>query len=167
MRAAKAALVDWDMLRSKKYQEQQWRALRIGAHPNIILFTRLMVGKCAKLGIPMFASEIVRTPARQAQLKADGFSRVDGAKAPHPYGCAVDIVHSVRGWSLTPKQWEMIGALGKAIAIQRALHVTWGGDWPPKKDNVGWDPAHWQLTGWRKEMSGFPFMPSTFERRKQ
>jgi len=158
-KAARAGLIDRDMLVSQKYQEQQWRALRLGAHPQIISFTRYMVARMRKNGIPVFPSEIVRTPQRQKELYETGFSNAVGAKAPHPYGCAVDIVHSVRGWKLSQKQWEFFGVLGKEVAKQRGISITWGGDWPPLKENVGWDPAHWQLKEWRKEMSGFPFMP--------
>ncbi|QCS37230.1 hypothetical protein [Tortoise microvirus 72] len=157
---ARAKLIDREMIMSRRYDEQQWRALRIGAHPDIILFTRLFVAKLKKLGIPVFPSEIVRTPARQAQLYKDGFSKAVGAKAPHPYGCAVDLVHSVHLWNLSKKQWEFFGELGKELAKQRGIAITWGGDWPPIVDKVGWDPAHWQLKEWRKIMTGFPFMPT-------
>lgn len=157
---ARAELIDRDMLVSRNYLEQQWRALRIGANPELLLFTRLFVAKLAKLGIPVFPSEIVRTPQRQLQLYKDGFSKAKGAKAPHPYGCAVDLVHSVRGWSLSKKQWEFFGVLGKELANQRGIAITWGGDWPPIVDKVGWDPAHWQLTGWREKMTGFPWPPN-------
>ncbi|UYD39167.1 MAG: peptidase [Wigfec virus K19_56] len=158
-KAARAALVNREMCGSRKYQEQQWRALRLGAHPDIILFTRYFCAKLKKIGIPVFASEIVRTPQRQRQLYEQGFSKAVGAKAPHPYGCAVDLVHSVHGWNLSQKQWEFFGVLGKELAIQRGIAITWGGDWPPLKEKVGWDPAHWQLKHWRQEMTGFPFLP--------
>lgn len=162
-RKAREGLIDRDMIVSRKYQDQQWRAMRIGAHPEILLFTRLFVAKLKKLGIPVFPSEIVRTPARQAQLYKDGFSKAVGAKAPHPYGCAVDLIHSVHGWNMSPKQWEFFGVLGKELAIQRGIKIVWGGDWPPIKNKVGWDPAHWQLRNWREEMTGFPFMPANQE----
>lgn len=163
-REARRAMIDAEFLRSEKWQEQQWRAMRIGAHPQIIDFTRYMIAKFKKLNIPLFASEIVRTHERQAALYADGFSKAQGAKAPHPYGCAVDIVHSIHGWTLTKKQWELMGELGKEVARQRGSAIVWGGDWPPIIDRVGWDPAHWQLKAWRQEMSGFPFMPPTTQR---
>lgn len=158
---ARTAMVDADFCRSQRYQEQQWRALRIGAHPQILLFTRLLVAKAKRLNIPLFASEIVRTHERQESLYKQGFSKSLGVKAPHPYGCAVDIVHSKLGWSLEAKQWELLGMLGKELAIQRGIKITWGGDWAPLTDGVGWDPAHWQLKAWRQQMSGFPFMPPT------
>lgn len=156
---ARAALVDAEYARSRNLQEKQWKALRIGAHPKMLLFTNLFCAKMQKLQIPVYASEIVRTPERQAQLFRDGFSKAKGTKAPHPYGCASDIIHAKLGWNLTQKQWEFFGAIGKELAIQRGIAITWGGDWPPLKEGVGWDPAHWQLKNWKQEMSGFPFMP--------
>lgn len=157
---ARADLIDAEWCQSRNFQEQQWRAMRIGAHPQIIDFTRYMVAKMRKLNIPVFASEIVRTQERQLQLYKDGFSNAKGAKAPHVYGMAVDIIHARKGWNLSQKQWELIGKLGKELAIQRGIAITWGGDWPPLKERVGWDPAHWQLRHWREEMTGFPFMPA-------
>jgi len=156
---ARAGLVDRDMVVSRKYKEQQWRAMRIGAHPDIVFFARLLIAKAGAQGIPLFPHEFVRTPARQQWLKDTGKSDASPAKGPHVWGCAVDIIHSTKGWNLTAMQWELIGSIGKELAIQRALHITWGGDWPPLKNKVGWDPAHWQIHGWRSQMTGYPFMP--------
>lgn len=156
---ARRELIDRHFCSSKKYQDQQWRAMRIGAHPDMLKFTIKFIAKLRRLGIPAFASEIVRTAERQRQLYAAGYSNAVGAKAPHPYGCASDIIHSKLGWKLSKKQWEFYGELGKELAKQIAIPIVWGGDWPPIVENVGWDPAHWQLKHWRQEMSGFPFMP--------
>lgn len=158
-RQAWKELQDRKMLASRKYAEQQWRALRIGANPRLLLHMRYFIARMAQLGVPVFASEIVRTHARQKQLHADGFSNAVGGKAPHPFGCAYDLIHSVHGWSLSPMQWEFFGHIGKELAIQRGIAMTWGGDWPPIKEKVGWDPAHWQLRNWRQEMSDFPWPP--------
>ncbi|QCS37251.1 hypothetical protein [Tortoise microvirus 75] len=153
-REALRELKDPAMLRSKKYQEQQWRAIRIGANPQLLLHMRLMVARFKQVGIPVFPSEIVRSHERQNQLKADGFSKASGAKAPHPYGCAYDLVHSVRGWNLSKKQWEVFGHVGKELAIQRNIPMIWGGDWK------FYDPAHWQLKEWRQIMTDYPWPPA-------
>lgn len=152
-------LIDAKMVKSRKFEEQTWRAMRIGAHPETIRFYQLFQRRMAQYNVPVFASEIVRTHERQKQLKAEGVSRAEGAKAPHPYGMAVDIIHSVRGWGLSQKQWEFFGHVGKELVIQRSCAMTWGGDWPPLKEGVGWDPAHWQRVNWRADMADFPFMP--------
>jgi len=158
-REARDRMIDAKMIVSRKYQEQQWRALRVGAHPQILEFGNYLVAKLKKLNIPVFANEYVRTAERQKHLKATGMSDAGPANGPHVWGCAVDIVHSVHGWSLSKKQWEFIGKLGKELAVARSIPIVWGGDWPPIVEKVGWDPAHWQLKHWRQEMSGFPFMP--------
>jgi len=158
-KTARAEMIDRDMVVSRKFQDQQWKALRLGAHPDIIQFTRYFVAKMKKIGIPIYPHEIVRSPERQRQLVRDGFSRALPEKAPHVWGCAVDLVHSVKHWNLAPQQWELIGELGEELAKQRGIQIEWGGRWPPIKNKVGWDPAHWQLRGWKKYMSEFPFMP--------
>lgn len=158
-RDARAELVDAAYVASREHADRQWRAMRIGAHSEIVDFTRLFVAKMASYSIPVYPHEFVRSAEKQRQLYADGFSKALPEKAPHCWGMAVDIVHSHLNWALTPKQWEFFGAIGKELAIQRGISITWGGDWPPIREKVGWDPAHWQLTGWRSQMTGFPFMP--------
>lgn len=138
-------MADPGFLRSSKWQEQQWRAKREGAHPDILEFERLLVAKLKKLGVPVFASEVWRDKSRQAELYVKGFSKAPPGKSPHQHGMAVDIVHSVKGWELDRKQWALIGHLGKELAIQRGLKVTWGGDFKSI-----YDPAHWELTQWKE-----------------
>lgn len=157
---------DRKMLQSKTYQEQQWRAMRIGVHPRVVRHGQLLVAKMAQYGVPMFISEYLRSNERQQQLYLDGHSKAKAGKGPHPYGLAHDCVHSVAGWGLTPKQWEFVGHVGKGLVTAYALHIDWGGDWPPIKDRVGWDPAHWQLRQWKQVMTDFPFMPTTTKDRE-
>lgn len=152
-------LIDRDFLNSKKYQEQQWRAMRIGVHHDVLRFGNIFVGRMAALGVPFFPAEYLRSNERQQQLYKDGFSKAPAGKGPHPYGLAVDLVHSTKGWTLTQKQWEFVGHIGKQLVIDYALGVDWGGDWPPLKDKVGWDPAHWQKRKWKQEMTDYPFPP--------
>lgn len=152
-------MVDRKMLKSKKYQEQQWRALRMGAHPEVLLHMRLMVARFASVGVPMYPYAIVRTAEEQWKEYREGDSKAKPDKAPHVWGGAYDLIHSVHGWNLSKKQWEFVGHVGKELAKQRTLDMTWGGDWPPIVDKVGWDPAHWQLRRWRQVMSEFPWPP--------
>lgn len=138
-------------LASQRYQEQQWRANREGAHPDILEFEKLLVRRMAKLGVPMFASEVIRTPERQDDLYALGTTKARAGQSPHQYGCAVDVVHSVHGWNLDQKAWALIGHVGKELAAQRGLKVTWGGEWS------FYDPAHWELTHWRELKEAYPW----------
>lgn len=132
------SIVNKPYLKSPKYQEQQWRAVRTGVHPDILDFERLFIRRMASFGVPMFASEMMRTPERQAELIRQGHSWATVETAMHPKGRAVDIIHSILAWDLQKKAWDMIGHIGKEVALQNGLRLVWGGDW--KK----WDPAHWE-----------------------
>ncbi|QCS37219.1 hypothetical protein [Tortoise microvirus 70] len=56
---------------------------------------------------------------------------------------AVDIVHFGRYWDLSPKEWAVVGLIGKEVARRRNIKIVWGGDWR------FWDPAHWELKDWK------------------
>lgn len=142
--AALRGLMAPQFLDSERFQEQQWRANRKGAHPSIVLFEKALILDCARLGIPMFAHNMVRTEAEQNALYVKGVTKAKGLDGPHTHGMAVDIVHSTKAWELTDVQWAAIGHLGKERAKQANIRITWGGDWK------FYDPAHWELTDWRK-----------------
>lgn len=144
-------MVDRPFLASQRWQEQQWRASREGAHPVILDFEKLLIRRMGRLGVPMFASEVIRTPERQEDLYALGTTKARAGQSPHQYGCAADIVHSVHGWDLDQKAWALIGHVGKELAAQRGLKVIWGGDW-----NF-YDPAHWELKEWREVWEQYPW----------
>jgi len=80
------ALVARDFLDSVKYSEQQMRANRVGAHPKIVLFERMFVRKMAKLNIPMFAHNMVRTQAEQLAVFVQGHSHKGRFSALCPFG---------------------------------------------------------------------------------
>lgn len=148
-REALQGMRDVEFLNSHKHQEQHWRADRAGAHPAIVGMTgitgfeKLLIRRMAKLGVPMFASEVVRSGKRQNELKAQGHSKAGWGESPHQYGCAVDIIHARRGWDLSRQQWAVVGHVGKEIVLEHGWKVEWGGDWK------FWDPAHWEVVGWR------------------
>lgn len=142
---------DTVFLASQKHQQQHQRALREGAHPGIVGlkamgitgFEQALIGRMAKLGVPMFATEVHRTADRQNLLYREGKSRAQAGEGPHGYGCAVDIVHGTRAWALTDQQWAIVGHVGKQIVLPHGWKVEWGGDWK------FYDPAHWEIVGWR------------------
>lgn len=140
--AGLSGMVDREWLQSQNYQEQLRRADRSGASLVILDFERLLVRRMAALGVPMFAHELRRSAERQDELKAAGFSKL--SDGPHEHGCAVDIIHARKGWKLSRQQWAIVGHVGQELAKQRGLKVTWGGLWTDP-----YDPAHWQVTGWR------------------
>lgn len=126
----------------------------MGAHPAILTFGGAMVRTMARMGVPMFVSEYIRTPERQDMLYAQGNSRAKAGQSPHQYGLALDLIHSVKGWNLTRDQWQLIGDVGKDLAIRMGLPITskaWGGDWK------FYDPAHWQLDNWQTLKEEYPW----------
>lgn len=143
-KAALQAMTNRSFLETEKYEEQQWRANRKGAHFEILLFEMRLVARMAQLGVPMFAHSVVRDQGTQNRVFLEGLSKNDGTRAYAHQRAAADIVHSTRAWDLTRDQWNVIGHVGKEVAKQLGLEIIWGGDW---KDP--WDPAHWELKDWR------------------
>lgn len=145
MQAAMAGMVDRPFLASRNWAEQQKRADRFGAHPDIILFEGLLIQRMAKLGVPMFTHECWRSLERQADVYALGptVTRAKPGRSAHNYGAAVDVVHSVHLWGLDKKAWALVGHVGKEIAASKGLAITWGGEFKSI-----YDPAHWELTHW-------------------
>lgn len=136
-------MVDHAFCFSTKYTDQQGRADRLGAQPEILEFERKLVKRVRKLGIPLFAHCVIRTSQEQNRLFNAGRSKARAGESPHNYGAAVDLIHGTKAWALSRRQWAIIGHLGKELAIQAGLKVTWGGEWD------FYDPAHWELSEWR------------------
>ena len=149
--AALRGMADRPFLATQQYQEQQWRAVRKGANPFLLRFEETMVARMAKLGVPMFASEVIRTPERQNDLYALGHSKARAGESPHQFGLAVDLVHSLKGWGLDEKQWQLVGHVGHETAKALGIAVEWGGDWK------FYDPAHWELDVWKTWKDQYPW----------
>lgn len=132
-------------LQTVKYSEQQFRALRDGAHEDILLFEAAFQRRMSKLGIPMFAHCVWRSHAEQDRLKAAGRSKASAGQSAHNFGCAIDYVHSTKAWGLSEKEWLMVGHIGKEVANSLGINIVWGGDWK------FYDPAHWELANWREQ----------------
>lgn len=139
---------DRTFLRSPRYTDQQARALREGAHPDILEFERRFITKMRKQFVPLFCHSCVRGTAEQDALFAKGVTKAQGGGSPHNYGMAVDIIHSTKAWNLHRSSWALLGHIGKEISTQSGIAVTWGGDWK------FYDPAHWELKEWRKLIQG-------------
>lgn len=137
-------LIDFPFTFSERFVDQQGRADRTGAHPDILAFERKFVARCKKLGVPMFAHCVVRGSAEQNAAFRAGHSKARAGESPHNYGAAVDLIHGTKGWNLTRKQWDILGHIGKDLAEQAQLSIVWGGDFKSL-----YDPAHWELADWR------------------
>lgn len=152
-KAALEAMQNKAVLSSERYQKQQWQAVRIGAHPDIVEFERVFVMRARKLLVPLFAHNMVRTREHQRRLFLDGVSKNDGSR-PYPHRAfAVDVVHSVDAWNLSDMEWSCLGHIGKEVAASKGIAIEWGGDWK------FYDPAHWELVGWRNGVvpeGGYP-----------
>lgn len=133
---------------------QQQRAVRDGAHPDILEFERVMVRRMGKMGIPVFAHCVVRSMEQQAKEFAQGDSKAKPGQSAHNYGCAIDLVHSTRAWNLSEKEWLVIGHIGKEVIKQSGLAIVslaWGGDWK------FYDPAHWEIQDWELVKGQYPW----------
>lgn len=148
---------DRAFLASQNWQDQQWRANREGANPYILEFERVFIKRMAKLGVPMFAHEVVRTAERQDDLYAQGVTKAKAGQSAHQYGCAVDIVHSVKGWGLSNKEWALCFHVGTEVRKALGIALEWGGDDPDINDAFDWDPAHWELDTWKIWKDQFPW----------
>lgn len=137
-------------IKSPKYQEQQKRAVRDGAHPLICEFADKMVKRFRELGIPMFPACIIRTQGEQHAMFRAGVSndRPDDGLWPH-MAFAVDIIHGQLGYmdELNKKLpvWALVGHIGKEVAISMGIKIKWGGEFRKL-----YDPAHFELENWRE-----------------
>lgn len=137
------ALADADFCASSRYQEQQWRANRHGAHVDILDFERLFIRKARKLHIPVFAHCVMRTPEEQIRLHKEGRTKVLPPDATHVHGFAVDLIHGIKAWNMNHAEWQLMGHIGHECAKSLGIKLQWGGDWK------FFDPAHWELDDWR------------------
>lgn len=135
-------------IKSPRYQEQQKRANRVGAHPHIVEFADKLVKRGAQMGIPLFPHCIVRTYEDQMAAYVQGVSRDSPADGlwPHKFA-AVDIIHGTLAYMDEPiiyNAWAIIGHLGKEVAHSMGIQIEWGGDWKWR------DAAHFELKGWKE-----------------
>lgn len=124
------------------------RADRVGAHPEILEFERLLIKRLKKYGVPMFAHCVMRGEAEQNRVYIQGYSKSKWGQSAHNYGCAVDVIHGLKGWEIPRKSWEIIGHMGDELASQKGWKIKWGGTF-----KVPWDPAHWELENWKNRLS--------------
>ncbi len=141
---AAKALSTPSVVQGLDYREKVVKTVRDGTHPKIVEFYQKFNRELKNRGIPMYAFCFYRSAKRQNNLYAMGNTKAKAGDSPHNWGLAVDIVHTQRFWDLTPREWAVIGAIGKEVARRMKLKVNWGGDWD------FYDPAHWQLENWKE-----------------
>jgi hypothetical protein len=96
--------------------------------------------------VPLYAHAAFRTEQQQNELNDKGVSNTRYPRAAHCQGKAVDIVHGRYHWMLTKGEWAYLGSIGKQVAHNLDIQITWGGDWS------FYDPAHWELKGWQDDV---------------
>lgn len=151
---ALASMRDAEFVKSQNWQMRQMQAVRVGAHPDLREFERVFIKRLVKLRLPFYAHNMVRTAREQEELFANGVTKSRGGRSPHNYGMAVDIVHAKRHWDLTKPEWALVGHIGKEVARAKGFKLVWGGEWS------FYDPAHWELEGWRELAGRYPFPPA-------
>ncbi len=75
------SMQDAAFCRSEKYGEQQARANRAEADPEIIEFERVFVKRLRKMNLPFYCHTMVRTRADQRAAWVRGNSKVKGNKS--------------------------------------------------------------------------------------
>ena len=58
------------------------------------------------------------------------------------YGLRTEIIHSVRRYDLTEREWTMIGVIGQEVARKMNLKLDWGGNATP------YEPYAWYFANW-------------------
>lgn len=143
-------LTDKPFCRTSRYRGQQVRADREGVYRRpdgfapILEFEGAFVRDCRRRGIPVFAHCVMRTAQEQQAMFDRGVTKARPGQSAHEYGMAVDIIHSVHGWAISKESWRILGHIGCEVAARIGVKVEWGGEWD------FYDPAHWQLKGWRE-----------------
>lgn len=115
----------------------------VGVDPVLAEFVRAFVRELERRQLPFFVHELLRSRERQNALFKQGVTKARFGQSSHNFGLGVDIVHYGRYWDLTPKEWAIVGVIGKEVARKRGVSVVWGGDWS------FYDPAHWELADWK------------------
>ena len=141
--AAMRSMMNRKFIQSQKYKDQQMRAVRDGAHPDILEFEKRLITRMRKQDVPLFCLYLWRGEDEQNALYVRGHSKARYGQSPHNFGLAADIIHGTKAYDLDRKAWSLLGHIGKEISVQAGIPVTWGGDWK------FYDPAHWELKNWK------------------
>lgn len=139
-------LVDFGTVNSGAFRARAISAPYTGVHPELLQFSKAFLADLKARGWPFYAHEYLRDRKAQDDAFKRGVSKAKFGQSAHNYGMAVDIVHYGRFWLLDPKEWALLGLIGKDVAKRRNIKITWGGDWK------FYDPAHWELTDWKERI---------------
>lgn len=141
----------------KQWERADWQH----TDPRIQLFTGHLLIALQKLGMPFYAHSAFRSEAEQAKAFNSGHSKLVWPVAPHCQGKAVDIVHSRFHWDMTTDEWLLVGRIAHDVHAslmadtpkEKRWALVWGGNWKKPGQLLGWDPAHFEIAGWRNVIS--------------
>ena len=111
--------------------------------PALSFFAASFIERLRSRGIPMYVHSAFRSKREQDALLEAKTSKLEYPLSAHNQGMAVDIVHARFHWDMTRQEWSVLGKIGKEVATSLGFDVVWGGDWS------FYDPAHWQVAGYR------------------
>jgi peptidoglycan L-alanyl-D-glutamate endopeptidase CwlK len=115
-------------------------------HPEVKSLAAQLLTVCAANGIPLKVTETYRSPERQAELYAQGYTQIK-TLGMHSYGVAFDVCVNDKSNAYDK---ELLGAAG---AAGKALGLVWGGDaWTTLVDMPHFEYRKWgNITELRKK----------------
>lgn len=154
-------------LMAHKFQTSEARARQLlradwqNTDKRLRVWAARVVLRAEKWGVPLYVHSAYRGKDEQDALIKAGVTKARYPKSAHNIGEAVDIVHGVYHWNLTPDEWRFIHHLARdelrkinaTLPASRRLHLKWGGDDGTPSDTFRWDPAHWEIEDYRQRTS--------------
>lgn len=129
----------------KQWDRADWR----GVDPRLIKWAATFQELARLRSIPLYVHCALRGRAEQDEALRLGRSKTPFPKSKHNVGRAVDIVHGVFHWDLSPSEWRFIHHIGlrsldlvnAGVPKAQQLVLDWGGNW------AFYDPSHWEVSG--------------------
>ena len=145
-----------NFMRTDAYLKQWDRADWQHVDRRLMRWSALFIEYARKRNIPLYVHSAYRTREEQQLLLSRNVTRT--LHSAHRIGEAVDIVHGVYHWDMTPQEWRFLQVIGNRAldrvnaTLKKAdkLELTWGGNWS------FYDPAHWQITDYKTRFRQLP-----------
>ena len=136
-----------------QWQRADWQF----TDPRLKEWSARFIELARKRGIPLYVHCAYRNRAEQTKLLVAKRTKAAYPRSAHNIGEAVDIVHGVFHWEMSPDEWRYLFVLGQeALRLTNEgrpkaekLELNWGGDDGTPQDKFRWDPAHWEIADYR------------------
>ncbi|MBX8827819.1 hypothetical protein, partial [Ochrobactrum sp. SFR4] len=86
--AARRSMMNRTFIQSQKYKDQQMRAVKDGAHPDILEFEKRLITRMRKQDVPLFCLYCWRGEDEQNALFVRGHSKARFGQSAHNFGMA-------------------------------------------------------------------------------